>query len=351
MLNAERVEKAEKDTSIEALRGLACVLLVMAHVIGENAAGGLRVPGDSIFRWYVDSFAYIRMPLFTFISGYVYAMRPLTAIENWPAFLKGKTRRLLLPMFVVGTFLAVLQSYGPGVNEPLKTPWYLWNIVPISPFWFIWSIFWVFAVVTLIDTIDDVRKRTALLVVTGIALACANALLPASAMNIVGWRTFFYLGPFFIAGLLASRLSWRMARRLWQLLVVVLLVPFLIVTQLGILGVIEFVPPRESLLATITGVLGCLALLLTRWKWRPAAFVGKYSFTIYLFHVPAAVALRVLLSKAGVDQLAVVVAICTVAGIAVPILIEMGCRKNRWTSLLILGQRLRPRGREGAVDR
>ncbi len=128
MLNAERVEKTEKDTSIEALRGLACVLLVMAHVIGENAAGGLRVPDDSIFRWYVDSFAYIRMPLFTFISGYVYAMRPLTAIENWPAFLKGKTRRLLLPMFVVGTFLAVLQTYGPGVNEPFKTPWYLWNI-------------------------------------------------------------------------------------------------------------------------------------------------------------------------------------------------------------------------------
>jgi peptidoglycan/LPS O-acetylase OafA/YrhL len=343
VLNAEKVEKAEKDASIETLRGLACVLLVMAHVIGENALGGLRVPHDSIFRWYVDSFAYLRMPLFTFISGYVYAMRPLTDIVNWPDFIRGKARRLLLPMVIVGTFLALLQTYGPGVNEPLQIPWYLWNIVPISPFWFIWSIFWVFAVVTLIDAVADARKRTALLVTVGVVMASANALLPESHLNVVGWRTTLYLGPFFIAGLLASRFSWRTASVLSRTLVVASLAPLLLVTQLGVLGVIAFIPPRESLIATVTGVVGCLSLLLTRWKWRPLTFIGKYSFTIYLFHVPAAVASRVLLSHAGVHQIAVLAAVCVIVGIAVPIVIETRCRKNRWTSLLILGQRLRPR--------
>jgi glucan biosynthesis protein C len=118
------VLKSHKDASIETLRGLACILLVAFHVIGEDNASGLHVADDSALRWYADSFAYLRMPLFTFISGYVYALRPLTAFDKWPQFLRGKTRRLLLPMFVVGTFLAVLKTYAPGVNEPTKTPWY-----------------------------------------------------------------------------------------------------------------------------------------------------------------------------------------------------------------------------------
>lgn len=54
--------KNQKDASIETLRGLACILLVAFHVIGENRHGGLHVPDDSTFRWYADSFAYLRMP-------------------------------------------------------------------------------------------------------------------------------------------------------------------------------------------------------------------------------------------------------------------------------------------------
>ncbi|BBZ34904.1 acyltransferase family protein [Mycolicibacterium confluentis] len=333
--------KNQKDASIETLRGLACILLVAFHVIGENRHGGLHVPDDSTFRWYADSFAYLRMPLFTFISGYVYALRPLTVLGNWPRFLRGKARRLLLPMFVIGTLLAVLQTYAPGVNEPFRTPWYLWHIVPVSPFWFIWAIFWVFFLVTLIDTVADPRRRTMLLVGAALTMALANVLVPATQWDIMGLRSALYLGPFFIAGLLASRFAWREAPLALRASVVVALVPLLAITQLGVLGVIPFLPPRASLIATLTGIVGCLALLLLRWSWKPLAFIGAYSFTIYLFHVPSAVGTRVLLKHAGIDDLRLLFIAGTLVGIAVPIVIEIQAKRNRWTSLFLLGQRKR----------
>lgn len=328
-----------KDLSIETLRGLACVLLVAFHVIGENRHGGLHVPDDSTFRWYADSFAYLRMPLFTFISGYVYAMRPLTEVGNWPRFLRGKARRLLVPMFVVGTFLAILQTYAPGVNEPFATPWFLWHIVPVSPFWFIWAIFWVFVLVTLIDTMP--RHRTMTLVAVAAMMALANVLIPPTPWDIMGLRSSLYLGPFFIAGLLASRYAWRSAPVALRASVVLALIPLLVITQLGVQHIIGFLPPRASLIATITGVLGCLSLLLLKWEWKPLAFIGAYSFTIYLFHVPSAVGTRVLLKQAGVENLSMLFIAGTLAGIAVPILIETQCRKNRWAGLFLLGQRVR----------
>ena len=53
---------------VETLRGLACVLLVLYHVIGIDSSTGMRVE-DGPVRWLNDGLAYLRMPLFTFLSG------------------------------------------------------------------------------------------------------------------------------------------------------------------------------------------------------------------------------------------------------------------------------------------
>lgn len=99
---------------IETLRGLACLLLVLYHVIGADASLGLRVE-DGPVRWLNDGLAYLRMPLFTFLSGLVYGLRPFAG--NSRAFLVGKVRRLLIPMLFVGTLFAVLQALIPGTNS------------------------------------------------------------------------------------------------------------------------------------------------------------------------------------------------------------------------------------------
>ena len=60
-----------KELSIETLRGLAIVLMVMGHVIGSKSNGGLQVSDDSWYRYFYLTLSPLRMPLFTVISGYV----------------------------------------------------------------------------------------------------------------------------------------------------------------------------------------------------------------------------------------------------------------------------------------
>jgi peptidoglycan/LPS O-acetylase OafA/YrhL len=146
----------------------------------------------------------------------------------------------------------------------------------------------VFVAVTLIDSLVDPNRRTVVLVATGCVMAFANVLIPTSP-NIVGLRSALYLGPFFIAGLLAKRFDWRSAGKRYRVLVIVALVPLIAITQLGVHGVIPYFPPRTSLVATVTGVVACMCVLLVKWEWKPLALIGAYSFTIYLFHVPVTV--------------------------------------------------------------
>ena len=62
---------------MQTLRGIACLLLVAFHAIGSSSASGLHVADSSVYRHFTNLFVHIRMPLFTFLSGLVYAYRPL----------------------------------------------------------------------------------------------------------------------------------------------------------------------------------------------------------------------------------------------------------------------------------
>ena len=58
--------------NIDELRGFACLLLVSLHVIGHSPKVGMRLEEGSLLRYTADSWLFVRMPLFTFISGLVY---------------------------------------------------------------------------------------------------------------------------------------------------------------------------------------------------------------------------------------------------------------------------------------
>ena len=86
----------EKDNSIETIRGVAIIGIVWLHVIVNVPA---EKQGDMHDTLFLSSrmFEYIRLSLFAVISGYLYALRPVTAV-NWRSFLSGKMRRLLIPL-------------------------------------------------------------------------------------------------------------------------------------------------------------------------------------------------------------------------------------------------------------
>ena len=83
--------------NIDELRGFACLLLVSLHVIGHSPEVGMRLEEGSLLRYTADSWLFVRMPLFTFISGLVYALRPVRR-EHLPDFYSKKLRRLGIPL-------------------------------------------------------------------------------------------------------------------------------------------------------------------------------------------------------------------------------------------------------------
>jgi fucose 4-O-acetylase-like acetyltransferase len=103
----------KKSLEIETLRGLACLLLVLYHVIGP-LGGGLKIDLGSPFRVLADSMVYVRMPLFTFISGYIYSIYKIRG-NDFSAYFVGKVRRLIVPLFFVGIPFSLLQVVGPSL--------------------------------------------------------------------------------------------------------------------------------------------------------------------------------------------------------------------------------------------
>jgi len=76
--------------NIHAVRGLACLMIVAFHVIGDDAGEGLRLPDNSGWHYAMKSIVFLRVPLFIVISGYFYgghrATRPEFIQLDFPHF-------------------------------------------------------------------------------------------------------------------------------------------------------------------------------------------------------------------------------------------------------------------------
>lgn len=323
---------------IETLRGLACLLLVAYHVVGADASLGLQVT-DGPVRWLNDGMAYLRMPLFTFLSGLVYGLRPFGGDSR--SFLTGKMRRLLVPMLVVGTLFAILQAVTPGTNSSAG-PWYLWHVQPIAHFWFVESLFWVFVVVWALERWSLLRNAQSFAMV--LALACGVYL------TVRGWSWFgiegaIYLLPYFLVGLAATRFSLRVPlAKVWVKAVLVVCAVGAIVWM----DVPVSNPDRRSVWMLLSGLALCLLCLSTGWVNRYLAGVGRHSYAIYLFHVFFTAASRIALDRLQIDVLPLDLVLGVVMGLFGPMMVERLASGFKWAAVLLLGKSLRSRAGMGA---
>jgi len=320
---------------IETLRGLACLLLVAYHVIGADPSHGLRIQ-EGLFRWLNDGMAYLRMPLFTVLSGLVYGLRPFNGKTR--AFLTGKVRRLLIPMLFVGTLFAVLQASMPGTNSSVG-PWYLLHLQPVAHFWFVESLFWVFLVIWALERWNVINNSRGY--VLAFTLACVLYL------NLRGWSWLglqgaIYLMPYFLVGLAVSRfeLTSLVARRpVWLGLAALALGGVLL------MGMPVPNPDRRTPLMLVTGTSLCLLLLSWNGTVSWLASIGRHSYAIYLFHVFFTAAVRIGLERIKVDGLLLPILFGILLGLAGPILVDWSASKFKWSALLLLGKTVKSRPR------
>jgi len=318
----------QRSQSIDTLRGLACILLVGYHVIGSMPSNGLKIE-SGYFRDINDILGLIRMPLFTFLSGLVYAYRPFD--QGFIKYTKGKLRRLIIPMLIVGTLFAVMQSIVPGSNFQ-QYDWSMLHIIPVAHFWFIESLFIIFLLIAGLEVFAGLDKKNNFLIV--FIIACVLYLLNIK-LNYFSISGVIYLLPFFLAGMAIQRFSLLEIIKpklgylmLFSVFVVLLFILF------------DYVPlkPKHSIEALVIGILFCVGVLSIKRKNNILAIIGGYSYSIYLFHVFFTAGSRVILYKIGMTDLTIIFLISIFLGLLFPIIAERILNGTNTTRTLFMGK-------------
>ncbi len=329
--------KRAKDLSIETLRGVAIILMVMGHVISARPEGGLQVSDDSWWRYFYLTFSPMRMPLFTVISGYVYAMRPVQW-ESSKVFLTGKARRLLLPMASVATVQYLFTVFSPGVTNPQPVTG-IWRIYffGFDQFWFLQSIALVFVTVYAMEILGMLEKRRGW--VTCMAIGSLIFLFGPTEtkfFSIDGWCK---LLVFFILGLGLYRFDVLSKGRGPFIAAAALLA---IAATLHQLYLFDKLDPGSALPWIVLGCgLGATFLLVRlRFTYKPIAWLGGYAFTIYLLHAFGVTGARILSKNIlGITNTEALFIICLTLGLALPVLGHLVLERHKITRRVFLGLR------------
>jgi peptidoglycan/LPS O-acetylase OafA/YrhL len=304
-----------RNIPIDTLRGVACILLVAFHVVGGQETG-LRLDPSHPLSEINNVLIYLRMPLFSFLSGFVYGWRPYRGEPG--KFVKAKVRRLLVPMLLVGTLFAVLQSLTPGVNGS-SYDWSMLHILPVAHFWFLESLFIVFMVTAVLERFGLLSTPARLLTFW---LAAVILFMTTALTDILGINGAVYLFPYFLLGLACNRFGEQLKQIPvgWMAAGLLGFVLYLVFADQGL-------PEWNSLTAVLLGTGSCVVLLRSRIQVRWLAWVGYFSFAIYLFHSMFSAASRIVLVRLGVESVPVLFASGLLLGLLGPILAYLVLRR------------------------
>lgn len=329
-----------KNEYIETLRGLAIILVVFGHMIGITSTGGMRVSDDSIYRYLYYSLEYVRLPLFTVISGWVYANKPVLA-TNRSRFLAGKFRRLIIPMLVVGTLLFVMRMFIPGTNTTPHISELPENLIfPYDVYWYLFSLFLIFLTISVLDNQAFFHKLQGWLA----TLCCAFVILFISETYLDPVPNFFsfkgaaYLFPFFLLGIGIFRFKEILLNDRLALVLLFIFTVAVIIQQMMWFGYLPM-QEKKSFLGMTVGISGVLLLFRLRMKNNLLVWIGGYAYGIFLFHVFFTGGSRIVLTRIGIGNQAVILIMGVIIAIGASIVIETVIKKSDFLRFYLLGLR------------
>lgn len=345
-----------RNMGIDTLRGLACVLLVAFHVIGEAPTHGLRLDWDHPFALFSAVFFHLRMPLFAMLSGFVYGYRPIRHGEGGK-FLTGKARRLVLPYLFAATAFAVVNTVLGGAYAVAPAEFWQVYVEPYAHFWFLHSILTIFLIIAALDWI---WPRAPLAVAVGF-LAVSSLLFMTPFGNGIKILSFFhtpYLAPFFALGLVINRMEMakvgQLPRRLVSTVLIGGLAVLLTIHAWFVLSHPGHELLRRDFIALGLGLCFSGALIMHRFNIAPLAWLGQYSFSIYLYHMFGALGLQMVYNFIGMPNAPIGLTLGMIAGLGAPVVFQMlTLRFGGFAPVLALGLKSRraPGSRAPAIPR
>ncbi len=314
--------------NLETVRGVACLLLVAYHVVGNTVARGLKLPPSSDWHYAMASFDLIRMPLFTILSGFLYGQRR-AQLHELQAFALKKLRRLGLPLLVLTVLTVVGRHWVYGESLDLITP----LSHSYEHFWFLQALLIIFALIALVDSIWMPSAEVILILALGAAFESSRH---SELTTLFSIGSALYLVPYFLFGLLLSQSPEILNNRHTGWLAIVVAAATLWIHQLSLLGYFPEIT-RNSLVGLGCGVAFCVLMLRFLPRIQILHTVGHYSYSIYLWHVVFAAAGRVAFIAIDISATWILFLGSVVVGLFGPILLHKSVHKLPIISTPILG--------------
>ena len=300
----------KNNRSVQSLRGFACLMLVLYHVVGSTELQGLHIH-DGWLRVLTDLLAVVRMPLFAFLAGAMYGRSRLRGKQ----VVVDKFKRLIVPMLTVGTLFALVQYVIPGANQPVQDL-YLIHIVPVAHYWFLESLFLIFCLLAFVEFARPLNS----------VLSWSIAFLTSIFMYLMhlgliwfGILGATYLLPFFLLGLAFTRFGWTAlpGRAWWGTMLIA-----------GGCTALALIVVTDSYVNRFTPAMLLTGLLLSAGLWlRPPsaawlARIGDHSMAMFLFHVFFTAAARMVLDRLGFKSVAPHLLVGVLSGLLGPAAIQ-----------------------------
>lgn len=326
-MNAE----TNRNIRIDALRGLAAILVVIGHAIQINVSDF----DHNILFILIYSFF---MPLFMFVSGFV----SYKVDENLGINVIKKRAITLLPPFFSYT---LLNYFIVGKKEYDLIEWFVVCLKkPDMSLWFLWVLFLnnIFLVIAY-----QLSKKLGDITYIVIILCCVLMYVKGIYIE-YGFSFCIWYLPFFFAGFLISKYGMKLksCKKYILLISLFLFIPCawrwrrteIFVTYIGSMiknySVLIIYDRLYNYFIAFIGIASCIALvywILSEKAISMLAFVGRYSLGIYFFNVW-------MISSIKTSDVFINIYIGIIIGVIGSVFLSKILEKNKILGMLILGK-------------
>jgi len=319
--------------SIDIAKAICITLVVIGHYLPDNSPNWYVTLNDIIYQFH--------MPLFMFVSGYLYlATRKPVKYKN---FIWKKFQRLMIPYFFVSIIIItikLLTEGGLSVQNPVTySAFYEMFYLPVAGFflWFVFVLFLIFLIVPFFNT----RKHLPILFLLSLVLY----ILPVPFPKIFCLAQFKVNFLYFALGCVFY--EWinirRFVDKIHFLFVLCLFACiYILKTHIDTVVIKKIVEPCISFLGIIF-VLNLSKYIEQKMNFMKNVLlnISMCSFTIYLFHTTfegfaKAIILKLPLSVMNEFIFVLIASIVISVGIIVPVILHnIIIRYSKFVSFLI----------------
>ncbi|MDE6279241.1 MAG: acyltransferase family protein [Paramuribaculum sp.] len=282
-METPRTSAIKRYESIDIARCFAIILVVTGHFRSEYMPHAYDVMVDVIYMFH--------MPLFMFVSGFLY--QATRKVIPYRKFIAGKFRRLMIPYFTVSVLVILLKIFMGGimtVDNPVT--WRAFVEILYYPaagyfLWFIWALWWMMVIIPLFST---ERSRKILLAFSAILFFVSQDLPEIFCIDSFAKMLVFFVGGTVVADYMKKNRieSFSLTGQITSVIVFTVLAWLLVAgagDNAGMAG-----KAILTLAANISGI--AMSMTLAYW-WRIKASgrllaisysVAGASYIIYLLH-------------------------------------------------------------------